>query len=323
MKLPGHPSNIDGTPNAEWWEAYRQCAGEPVRKPGAGTFTALIEAYRNSPEWNELAAASRRDYARYLDHIDGAWGRLQVAGVEPRHVLALRDAKAATPAAANFLIRTLSALISWGVPRGFRVDNPCRHVRKLRIGEGYAPWTWEHIAHFREHVSRPELWWATALALYSGQRQHDDLTMLWNDCADGLMSVVQEKTGKKLWISMHRDLRVLVTHIPRRATTILTNTRGLPWTSNGFRASWTKELARPVMEPIREAGLVFHGLRKSAVVFLLEAGCTDAEVSAITGQSRQMVEHYARQVNQKKLAASAVLKWEASADGGTSKEQNL
>lgn len=68
----------------------------------------------------------------------------------------------------------------------------------------------------------------------------------------------------------------------------------------------------------RQAGLVFHGLRKSAVVFLLEAGCTDAEVSAITGQSRQMVEHYARRVNQEKLAAMAVLKWERDGlmDGG-------
>jgi integrase len=63
------------------------------------------------------------------------------------------------------------------------------------------------------------------------------------------------------------------------------------------------------MEPL--SGVVFHGLRKSAVVFLLEAGCTDAEVSAITGQSRQMVEHYGRKVSQEKLAAAAVLKWEA------------
>jgi hypothetical protein len=51
-------------------------------------------------------------------------------------------------------------------------------------------------------------------------------------------------------------------------------------------------------------GFVFHGL------LLLEAGCTDAEVLAITGQSRQMVEHYAQQVNRRKLAASAILKWE-------------
>jgi len=62
-------------------------------------------------------------------------------------------------------------------------------------------------------------------------------------------------------------------------------------------------------------------LRKSAVVMLLEAGCTDAEVSAITGQSRQMVEHYARQVNQKRLAAAAILKWERSAAGRTENER--
>jgi len=35
-------------------------------------------------------------------------------------------------------------------------------------------------------------------------------------------------------------------------------------------------------------------------------------VQAITGQSLQMVEHYARQVNQKKLARSAILKWESA-----------
>jgi integrase len=71
----------------------------------------------------------------------------------------------------------------------------------------------------------------------------------------------------------------------------------------------------------KKAGIVFHGLRKSAVVFLLEAGCTDAEVSSISGQSRQMVEHYARRVNQKKQAASAILKRETS--DRTDTEQNL
>ncbi len=73
------------------------------------------------------------------------------------------------------------------------------------------------------------------------------------------------------------------------------------------------------MKPLRDKALVFHGLRKSAVVFLLEAGCTDAEVAAITGQSRQMVEHYAKQVNQRKLAATAMSKWEASDADSASK----
>lgn len=65
--------------------------------------------------------------------------------------------------------------------------------------------------------------------------------------------------------------------------TILTNSRGRPWTRDGFKASWQDELNRSKMAALRERRLVFHGLRKSAVVFLLEAGCTDAETAAIPG----------------------------------------
>jgi integrase len=310
IKLPGDPMNRDGTPNAEWWNAYRKCMGEPAKAAKAGTFAALIEDYKASPEWRELAKATKANYGRYLVEIERLWGKLMVGGVQPKHVLALRDAKYETPAGANYLVRTLSAAISWGIPRGYRSDNPCRHVRLLKGGEGYAPWTWEQIAHFREHVSKPELWQAAAFALFSGQRQADCLSAVWTDINDATLSVVQQKTGKKVRIPMHRDLTAVLEGVPKRAVTILSNSRGVPWTPDGFKSSWGKEFDREVMEPLR--GLVFHGLRKSAVVFLLEAGCTDAEVSAITGQSRQMVEHYARQVNQDKLAAAAVLKWEAS-----------
>jgi integrase len=101
----------------------------------------------------------------------------------------------------------------------------------------------------------------------------------------------------------------VLSETPRSSVRILTSTRGTPWTSDGFRASWAKALVGP-LEPIREAGLVFHGLRKSAVVMLLEAGCSDAEVASITGQSRQMIEHYAKQVSQRKLSSSAILKLE-------------
>jgi hypothetical protein len=85
----------------------------------------------------------------------------------------------------------------------------------------------------------------------------------------------------------------------------------------GFKASWSTELNRPEMRMLQDKERVFHGLRNSAVVFLLEAGCTDAEVASITRQSRQMVEHYAKQVNQKKLAAAAVLKWETAGSDGS------
>ena len=79
----------------------------------------------------------------------------------------------------------------------------------LRIGEGYAPWTWEEIEKFQAQA-RTDLWWAAAIALYSGQRQADVLGMLWSDIQEGLLSVTQNKTGKKLWIPMHVNLRAVL-----------------------------------------------------------------------------------------------------------------
>ena len=64
-----------------------------------------------------------------------------------------------------------------------------------------------------------------------------------------------------------------------------------------------------------EVGFVFHGLRKSAAMKLAEAGCTDAEIAAITGQTRQIVKYYTKGVDQKRLAMSAMRKWEAGEKG--------
>ena len=256
------------------------------------------------------------------------WGDLLVAGVEPKHVLSLRDTRAATPADANNLLRALSALFGWSTLRGWRSNNPCLRVPKLKIGEGWAPWPWDAIQHFRER-GQPHLWEAAALALYTGQRMSDVLVMRWSDIDQGLIAVVQGKTDKKLWIPIHKQLAALLTLLEGRLRKklsatgkdldlrqhhqpILCTSRGTPWTRDGFKASWSEELNQPVMAELRRRRLVFHGLRKSAVVFLLEAGCTDAETAAITGQSRDMVEHYAKQVNQRRLAAAAILKWETA-----------
>lgn len=53
-----------------------------------------------------------------------------------------------------------------------------------------------------------------------------------------------------------------------------------------------------------------HGLRKNAVIALLEAGCSVAEAASVSGQSFAMVEYYAKQRDQKILSSAAVLKWQ-------------
>lgn len=331
VRLPDDPRE------PEFWSAYRRAMDQPEPAQNTKCFDYLIDAYFDSPEYHDLAAATQRDYRRYLEIVRTTWGRLEVCGLLPSHVLALRDKHRTTPAAANSLLRTLSSVISWSIPRAYCTTNPCEHVKKLRTGDGWAPWPWEMIELLRQHAPA-WMWEAAGLALYTGQRQGDVLAMSRTAVKGGMIEVRQEKTGRLLVIPAHQQLLILLAEIEARRTAaqdettgdktakpesavILTSSRGTPWTADGFRASWRKAFVSEGDQPsslvaIRDAGLVFHGLRKSAVVTLLEAGCTDAEVASITGQSRQMVEHYGRQVNQRKLAASAILKWERLQNAG-------
>lgn len=295
-----------GPRSPEFWDAYAAVCGAPRPTISANSVRAVIDAWKASPEWAELADSTKSDWKRYCDRTVEAWGDLDIRGIEPKHVLALRDRYASTPAAANNLIRCLSSFMSWSTPRGYRADNPCREIRMLKGGDPYEPWPWEMIELACETMPS-RFWWFVALALYTGQRRGDVLEMSWRALRGDMIAVKQEKTDKPLLLPIHRDLRPVLDAIPRVGDTILVNERGRAWTGDGFSASWRKI----VPKEIEERGLVLHGLRKSAVCFLLEAGATDAEVCAVTGQSREMVEHYSKQVNQAKLAAAALLKWEA------------
>ena len=51
----------------------------------------------------------------------------------------------------------------------------------------------------------------------------------------------EEKTKTRLEISVHPSLRRVLDAIPKTSVFVLTNTRGRPWTSVIFRASWQAE----------------------------------------------------------------------------------
>ncbi|MGI9493156.1 MAG: hypothetical protein ACR2QF_12220 [Geminicoccaceae bacterium] len=57
-------------------------------------------------------------------------------------------------------------------------------------------------------------------------------------------------------------------------------------------------------------GPPLHGLRRSAIIRLLEAGCSVEEVKSITGQSKRMVDYYAARLHTEALAETAILKLE-------------
>jgi hypothetical protein len=69
----------------------------------------------------------------------------------------------------------------------------------------------------------------------------------------------------------------ILDQIERRSIRILVNNPGKPW-STGFRSAWQDTMNAEAFAEFRTWRLVFHGLRKSAVNFLLEAGATVPQI---------------------------------------------
>ncbi len=128
-----------------------------------------------------------------------AWGSLEAKGIQPKHVLKLRDAWASTPATANNNDPVPVLNAGWSVPRGWMPTNPCGDVKPVKGSTPYEPWPWE-VIHDAKEVLPDYLWWAVALALYTGQRLGDCLAMQWTAIQNNTVSVTQEKTGKSLVI---------------------------------------------------------------------------------------------------------------------------
>ena len=269
------------------------------------TLEDLIGRYERSPEYRRLAASSRANYSRYLAvaarlirTVNGA--SPGAAAIQPKHVVELRDAMASTPGAANAAVRAVGALFAWASrpEYGYAPSNPAAKVTLFESGE-HEQWPVELL---EEALGDAAVQLPVALLYFTGQRIGDVVKMRWNDIDDGEIRVVAQKTGTRLWISLSDELAAILKATPRPATTILTNSYGRPDTAPALRKRLQAWAAK------RGHKVVAHGLRKNAVAGLLEAGCTTAEVQAITAHSLQMVEHYAKGRDKRRIGRAAIVK---------------
>jgi len=198
-----------------------------------------------------------------------------------------------------------------GLGEGYRPNHhePCERAGRLYRGDrSEHVWTDADIAQFNKVASEP-LRAALVLGLWTGQRQGDLLRLRWTAYNGRFIEVRQPKTKARVIIPTAAALRATLRALRRRrkAATILTNSRGLPWTSSGFRASWRKACAAAGIAELR-----FNDLRGSAVTRLAEAGATEPEIAAITGHRlgyvTQVMDRYLNR--SKALAQNAIAKLE-------------
>jgi integrase len=176
----------------------------------------------------------------------------------------------------------------------------------------------EHKAHKRWPMQVIEAFYAKAnrvmrlalyLLLYTGQREIDVIAMKWTDVQRrgdvDMIFVKQQKTDTKVWIPIHPKLAALLAKTPRINDYILNTNRREPFAS-------TSSISNTIKSTLRQCGVdnwrdySGHGLRASAACELLEAGCNESLVAAITGhKDLSVLRRYLAEANQEKLALKA------------------
>jgi integrase len=280
-----------------------------------GSLAWAIEKFLASPGYNKRAETTRRNYRRVLDQLRESWGAGLLRDLQPKHVRKIRNAigeKSTT--AADIAMSLISALWEFAVEK-LGLDelgaNPTHGVKRVHEGSHeHEPWPEELIEQFWREA-RPSLRWAVKLA--TGQRRSDLVRMEWSqfwrdEKGRYWVDVRQQKTGELLSVPCHKALRAELESMPRIADTILVGERGAPLTGSSLSVMVRKQLRQMGIN-----GYAIHGLRKNAAVQLVNAGCRDSEVMAITGhRTAAMVSHYSKRRDQRLLAASAMDKWEQS-----------
>ena len=159
-------------------------------------------------------------------------------------------------------------------------------------------------------ASAPEhLRLAFMLALWTGQRQGDLLSLCWSHYDGKRIRLKQSKTGAHVVIPVGAPLKALLDKLARTEGQILRNSHGEVWSPDGFRSSWKK-----ACKAAGVTGVTFNDLRGTAVSRLALAEATEAEIATITGHSLRDVRsildaHYLNR--DPRLAESAIRKLEA------------
>lgn len=303
----------------------------PADLDAVQTVADLVNLYMASRSFMDLKDLSKRSYTLYIGRILKRFGSIPLKTFDERgartYIRQWRDIElAAMPRTADATVDILRLLLNFAVDEEYLLRNPAAglgriHTRTRRD----IIWTDEQIATFLRKAPR-HLARVLLLAVWTGQRQSDLINLKW-DSFDGRYIMLQSKKsyrgrpGRRVKVLVSEELRRLLNEIdleqkarakdpnPKRQRPrpdyILTNSRGVPWSQEGFKGAWRKAVASAGL-----SGVTFHDLRGTFVTLTHRAGASIKEIAEATGHDEKECE---RMIRMHYLAASgetAVVKLE-------------
>lgn len=272
-------------------------------RPARYTWKECIIAWRKDATiQRNLADSTKASYRLPMDAIMEKNGGKDMRATKREHVRSALGKLADTPKKASRYAQTISLLwnyarkeLDW--PLG---ENPASGLAKHKPARPYDPWPEWMVKALDTAPERVRT--AAKLILGTGQRPSAAITMR-RDAFDGeWMTVRDEKGDKDMVVYCPASLRQYVDSLPKTGAHVLARNLTEPQGYDAIASAFQKwrdtlgEKAKPYS---------LHGLRKLAIVQLAEAGASDAEIQAVTGQSPVIIAYYRSQANKRHLSRVA------------------
>jgi integrase len=305
-RLRGEP----GSP--EFFASYNE-AIEQHRMPDTSRFRFVIKDYKDSAEYRKLAESTRKQWGKWLDRIGEYFGELSIAQFDrPEKIRPIirrwRNRWTDTPRTADYALQVLSRVVSHAVdPLGKIAGNPCEGIKHLYNNDrSEIIWTDADVAHIKKTCSS-EIAHAVDLAVHTGLRLGDLLRLSWSHVGDDAIVLTTGKSRhrREAIIPLYDALRDVLARIPKRATTILTSSRRLPWKADGFGSSFNNAKIDAGMS---ERDLHFNDLRGTAATKFYVAGFTMREIAETLAWEEESVEKIIRRYVGRSAAIKARIK---------------
>jgi integrase len=304
-RLRGQP----GSP--EFLASYNE-ANANRHTTDTGRFKSLVTRYKASADYANLAETTRRNWAPWLDRIAEHFGELRIAQFDrPEKIRPVirhwRSQWTDRPRKADYALQVLSRVLAYGVdPLGQIAGNPCEGIKRLySSSRSEVIWTDGDIARIKATCSA-EIANAVDLAAHTGLRLGDLLRLSWSHVGPDAIVITtgKSKHRREAIIPLYDDLKSVLTAIPKRSTTILTNSKARPWTKDGFGSSFNKA---KVAAGMNDGNLHFHDLRGTAATRFYVARIPERAIAEIMGWEEEHIARIIRRYVARTAATQALI----------------
>lgn len=234
------------------------------------TVSAILDRYQ-AECLPLLAPRTRKDYVRHLALLKNVFGHYVAAEMKPKDFSAFlyNDGKIRGRIQKVRQLAVLSAAFTQAVSYWFwGLERNCLKDVKRPKSKPRTRYVTDAEFNAIKAIAPLRVKLAMDLALITGQRQGDLLSLKWTQLVDDTIQFQQAKTGKKLAIVITAKLDEVLDRCwllqnggKDGGQYVITRRRGDRYTSEGFRALWQRTIRKALKLGAVKERLTFHDLR--------------------------------------------------------------